>query len=126
VNLSIRFRVEFAENSNIGRGQIELLEAIEKWGSLSKAARSMTMSYRHAWQLLESLNRTFEKRVTINSVGGRGGGGAAVTDFGRTVIEGFRGFEHRIRGIGTECFQAILPEVSDSPLVTIRRSRRIL
>jgi molybdate transport system regulatory protein len=124
VPLSIRFRVEFAENSNIGPGQIALLEAIEQCGSLSRAARSMAMSYRHAWQLLESLNRTFEKRVTINSVGGRGGGGAAVTEFGRSVIEGFRGLEHRISGIGTECFQSIIPEVSSNPLMTVRRTRR--
>jgi molybdate transport system regulatory protein len=113
---SIRIRIEFAKHSSIGRGQIELLEAIEKRSSLSQAARSMAMSYRHAWQLIDGLNKTFEQRVTINRVGGSGGGGTQVTEFGRSVIEGFRRLECRIEGIGAECLKAILPEVAGSSL----------
>jgi molybdate transport system regulatory protein len=108
VPFSIRIRIEVAENSSVGCGQIELLEAIEKRGSLSQAARSMAMSYRHAWEILDCLNKTFAHRVTINRVGGSGGGGTQVTEFGRSVIEGFRRLECRIGGIGAECLQAIL------------------
>ena len=52
---SIRFRIDFAENLNLGPGKIALLEAIGIHGSLSTAAASIGLSYRRAWLLLDSL-----------------------------------------------------------------------
>jgi molybdate transport system regulatory protein len=74
-----RFRIDFAENSNIGPGKIALLESIQTHGSVSAAARAMKLSYRRAWLLLESLNRAFSDPVSVNSVGGIGGGGVQIT-----------------------------------------------
>jgi molybdate transport repressor ModE-like protein len=61
---------------DVGPGKIELLEQIERAGSLSKAARDNGMSYRRAWQLLESLNSSFATPVAVARMGGYGGGGA--------------------------------------------------
>jgi len=86
----IRFRVDFTEHSNLGPGKVALLEEIRKYGSLSEAARRMRMSYRRAWLLLDSLNNSFDVPATVNSTGGRGGGGAEVTPFGVLLIERYR------------------------------------
>ena len=45
----------------MGPGKAELIERIAQTGSISAAAREMGMSYRRAWQLVESLNRTFRE-----------------------------------------------------------------
>ena len=92
-SLTVRFRVDFGRNEAVGPGKISLLEHIDECGSLSQAARELGMSYRRAWQLLESLNLTFRLPVATTSVGGRGGGGAALTAFGRDLIKSYRAFD---------------------------------
>jgi len=59
----IRFRIDFGPRSCVGPGKISLLEQIERCGSLSEAARDLNMSYRRAWQLLDSLNSCFRTPV---------------------------------------------------------------
>ena len=68
------FRVDLGPGCSIGPGKIELLEAIARTGSIRQAARTMRMSYRRAWLLIESINRSFREPVTTASVGGQGGG----------------------------------------------------
>ncbi len=58
-----------------------MLEAIRRDGSLSQAARSLGMSYRRAWLLIESLNSYFQEPVTLATKGGKGGGGVTITKF---------------------------------------------
>ena len=52
----VRFRVDFSEACSLGPGKIELLESIQKTGSLRQAAQALGMSYRRAWLLLDGLN----------------------------------------------------------------------
>lgn len=73
----------------IGYGRVVLLERIKKYGSISMAAKSMDMSYRHAWELVDSMNRLSRKGLVETSTGGRGGGGATVTPEGERAIELF-------------------------------------
>lgn len=82
----LRLRIEFAGAHTLGPGKIQLLEAMQESGSISAAARSMGMSYRHAWEMLDDVNRCFGGRVFETESGGRAGGGARVTDFGRELI----------------------------------------
>jgi molybdate transport system regulatory protein len=99
--LSIRFRLDFGNASAIGPGKIALLETIARTGSLSQAARELGMSYRRAWLLLDSLNNSFRRPVAELSKGGRGGGGATLTPFGKTLVGAYRklevGFQQRAR-----------------------------
>jgi len=92
----VRFRVDIAPGCSIGPGKIALLENILETGSLSAAARRLGMSYRRAWLLLDSLNRSFRERLTAASVGGHGGGGVVLTVLGRQVIAEYRGMERDI------------------------------
>jgi len=79
----------------IGPGKAELIERIDATGSISAAARAMDMSYRRAWQLVEALNADFAETVVETAVGGRRGGGARVTPFGREVAAAFRQLEEK-------------------------------
>jgi molybdate transport system regulatory protein len=88
----------------VGPGKIALLEQIERCGSLSQAARSLNVSYRRAWQLLDSLNSCFVEPVVLTSKGGRGGGGATLTLLGERLIHVYRAFDVRIQARAAQCF----------------------
>jgi len=108
----VRFRIDFSAHAAVGPGKIELLEAIGKSGSLSQAARDLGMSYRRAWLLVASLNTSFRKPVARAVTGGRGGGGATLTDFGHALIESYRALDRDISSIAARHLQGILPAVA--------------
>ena len=86
----IRLGVYLEENGpKLGRGKIELLKAVRDRGSISAAARSMGMAYRHAWCLLDELNRSFSEPVITSKMGGPRGGGARITAWGEELAERF-------------------------------------
>lgn len=84
-----RIWIESENNVLLGEGRVHLLKAIQETGSLSKAAKSLNISYKKAWQLLDSVNKSAKKPVTINSIGGKGGGGAELTEYGKSLILAF-------------------------------------
>ncbi|HEX5419278.1 MAG TPA: transcriptional regulator [Gammaproteobacteria bacterium] len=73
----------------IGPGKIELLRRIEDERSISAAARSMGMSYRRAWLLVDELNRLFNAPVVVTHVGGSMRGGASVAPLGAKLIRSY-------------------------------------
>ncbi|WP_250436948.1 winged helix-turn-helix domain-containing protein [Hanstruepera flava] len=73
----------------LGEGRVSLLKAIDETGSLSKAAKSIGMSYKKAWSLIDAVNKRAEKPVTSSSIGGKGGGGAELTEYGKSLVETF-------------------------------------
>lgn len=79
----------------MGPGKARLVAAIDATGSISAAARSMGMSYRRAWQLVEALNQSFNDPVVMTATGGRRGGGARVTPFGRELVRRYRVMENK-------------------------------
>jgi molybdate transport system regulatory protein len=81
---------------NIGPGKIRLLEAIQSTGSLSGAARQLHISYRRAWDMLDSLNRNCPVLLVESSVGGVRGGGASLTGQGRALLERYRALEANV------------------------------
>lgn len=83
----------------MGPGKAALLEGIGRSGSISAAARSMRMSYRRAWQLVDAMNASFAKPLVVTEIGGRRGGGAAVTSFGLEVLARYRKMETRASDI---------------------------
>src|SRR5882762_3846234 len=62
----------FGPGRAIGHGKVRLLEAVRDHGSISAAGRSMGMSYRRAWLLLDELNHIFEEPVIDAKHGGSG------------------------------------------------------
>jgi molybdate transport system regulatory protein len=70
-----------------------LLEAIDREGSISAAGRKLEMSYRRAWDLVDALNQLLGSAVVEASPGGYRGGGATLTDAGRTLVADYRAIE---------------------------------
>ena len=73
----------------MGPGKAKLVGLIDSTGSISAAAREMGMSYRRAWQLVEAINASFNEPVIVTAVGGKRGGGAVVTDFGKRMVDAY-------------------------------------
>jgi molybdate transport system regulatory protein len=91
----LTMRVDFGAGRALGPGKIRLLEAIGKTGSISQAGRTLDMSYRRAWLLVHDLNLCFREPVVTTQPGGAQGGGAALTPFGRDLIEKYRSIESK-------------------------------
>lgn len=89
----LRLRLLFGPEIAVGPGKVALLQAIRETGSISAAARRMNMSYRRAWLLVDTMNRCFRKPLVDASPGGKGGGGAKVTEFGATVLAKYQTME---------------------------------
>lgn len=90
-----QLRVLLGAATAMGPGKAALVEAIAQTGSISAAAREMGMSYRRAWDLVETMNRCFVAPLVETTTGGRGGGGARVTDLGRDVVARYRRMEEK-------------------------------
>jgi molybdate transport system regulatory protein len=89
----LMLRVDFGPNRAIGPGKIRLLEAIAASGSISQAGRTLGMSYRRAWLLIDDMNHCFREPVVAAQPGGSRGGGAALTAFGRQLVGNYRAIE---------------------------------
>lgn len=105
--LRIRFRVDLDSRCSVGIGKIELLENIARTGSISQAAREMRMSYRRAWLLLHDVNVGFDRPAVEASTGGRHGGGAALTDFGRSLVAAYRDLEQDIQALAASRLRSL-------------------
>ncbi|HTH98169.1 MAG TPA: winged helix-turn-helix domain-containing protein [Stellaceae bacterium] len=91
VTLSVR--IDLDADGRIGPGKIELLEKIAAFGSISAGGRAMDMSYRRAWELVESLNKLFGQPVVAAQTGGKHGGGAVLTPMGLALVTRYRAIE---------------------------------
>jgi len=89
----LTIRIVFGEGRAVGPGKIRLLELIGETGSIAAAGRAMAMSYRRAWLLIDELNAMFRHKVVETQMGGTGGGGAHLTDFGRDLVREYRAIE---------------------------------
>jgi len=87
-----RIWIDGPEGTFIGWGRVNLLEQIREHGSITKAAKSLEMAYRHAWDLVDSMNRQSKMPFVEVTAGGKGGGGARVTEEGEKAIRLFRKF----------------------------------
>ena len=81
--------IEGRDGTFLGYGRVVLLERIRETGSISKAAKTMEMSYKHAWDLVDSMNRQAKEPLVEKVSGGRGGGGTRLTEAGERAIAGF-------------------------------------
>ncbi|WBU60470.1 winged helix-turn-helix domain-containing protein [Paracoccus albus] len=86
----LQVRLYLAPDAWLGPGKADLLELIDRTGSISEAGRQIGMSYKRAWSLVEELNRIFSTPLVERVRGGAGGGGACLTAEGREVLEIFR------------------------------------
>lgn len=90
-----KFRILSGDDIAMGPGKSELLAAIDATGSISQAAKQLGMSYRRAWNLVDTMNRCFTEPLVTTATGGDHGGGARVTAFGRDVLARFTDMQRK-------------------------------
>ena len=86
---TLKIRIDLGRTTAIGPGKAELLALIIETGSISAAAKRMRMSYRRAWELVDTMNRCFDQPLVSTSTGGVQGGGAVVTPLGHAVLRDY-------------------------------------
>lgn len=88
-----RIWIHTEEGAFLGLGRVALLQKIGEHGSISKAALDMKMSYKKAWELVNSMNSQNNGPLVTRKIGGKGGGGSELTEFGRRAIKLFTELE---------------------------------
>lgn len=92
-----------------GTGRRSLLEAIDTYGSISRAAEEINLSYRKAWCYLKAMEERLGMRLVEKRVGGRKGGGTTLTDGARDFIERHKTMEDGLREIVDRRFKDTFP-----------------
>jgi molybdate transport system regulatory protein len=104
---NVKVHIPFGKVSAIGPGKADLLEAIDHGGSISAAARQMGMSYKRAWDLVDTMNKSFREPLVSTAAGGSYGGGAQVTEFGHEVLRRYRAIEDKANASVADDLQAL-------------------
>ena len=92
--LSCKAWIEYKGKPLIGKGGAEILEAIDKENSISKAAETLGMSYRYVWNYIQEIQSVMEEPIVDTYKGGKsGGGGAKLTDLGKSLLAEYKQVE---------------------------------
>lgn len=97
--IRLRCWIDIDGTKHFGPGPARLLELIEASGSISKAAKSMGMSYKKAWDLVEKMNARGQTPYVIARKGGKAGGGTTLTPTGRKIVKSFRRLNQKLQDV---------------------------
>ena len=86
----------------MGIGRLELLDHIQRTGSINQAAKAMKMSYKRAWELVHSMNTQAGTPLVTTQTGGEKGGGAIITETGETYLAFYRALHERFQQFLTD------------------------
>jgi molybdate transport system regulatory protein len=109
---SLSVRIDLDREGRIGPGKIQLLENIEACGSISAAGRAMDMSYKRAWDLVDEINRVCRQTAVERQTGGKHGGGAVLTPFGKSLIARYRKIERDAASAVRKELQALRTDIA--------------
>ena len=108
---SLSVRIDLEPEGRIGPGKIQLLENIDRCGSISAAGRAMDMSYKRAWDLVDEINRICRHTAVEPQTGGKNGGGAVLTPFGISLVKRYRKIERDATSAVRKELQALRSEI---------------
>jgi len=92
-----RLWIDKDDSAFLGHGRVELLALIGETGSISAAARAMSMSYKAAWDAVDAMNNLADRPLVERTAGGKRGGGTRLTQEGRRIVTMFREVEAEYR-----------------------------
>lgn len=101
-------RIESEDERFFGPGRLQLLENIMETGSISQAAKRMQMSYKKAWDMVNSMNQHTRKPIVSTHTGGEKGGGTVVTEEGKELITAFKKLHEEFQASLDEKMKAFL------------------
>jgi len=94
-----RISLDTDEGVLLAGQRVNLLEAIERRGSIQQAARELGLSYKSAWDAVNAMNNLCDRPLVQREVGGRRGGGSYLTEQGRNMVRLFRAVEREYQRI---------------------------
>ncbi|MGL4312855.1 MAG: winged helix-turn-helix domain-containing protein [Sphingomonas sp.] len=113
--LKLKAQILCGAEAAMGPGKADLLEAIDRTGSISAAGRAMGMSYRKTWLLVDSMNRCWRDRLVETMAGGGAGRGARLTQAGREVLAAFRQLEARLVDVAGDDVATLAAMLREQP-----------
>ena len=99
IEINNRIWIEKDGLAFLGNGRISLLESIHEEGSINKAAKSLGMSYKRAWHMVDAMNTLSDEPLVERLTGGSGGGGTHLTLKGQQIIKEFRRIDTMCRSL---------------------------
>lgn len=87
MEISSNLTLELSDEPFLLEKRIELLHAIKKEGSISKAAKVVPMSYKSAWEAINAMNNLSLTPIVLKETGGSGGGGTKLTAYGKNLLK---------------------------------------
>ena len=114
IELDYRFWINNADGKNIlGAGKIRLLENIDKFNSISAAAKEMNMSYRKAWGDIRNIENSLGFEITSKHRGGKYGGGTSLSDKGKKLVRLFKEIQIELDKNIIDAFLKFKDEICD-------------
>jgi molybdate transport system regulatory protein len=96
----------------MGPGKAELLQAIAETGSISAAGRTLGMSYRRAWLLVDTMNRCFDTPLVESAAGS----GARVTAAGEAALADYLALAEQVEtAAGGAAYERLQRAIRGSP-----------
>lgn len=92
MEVKFKFWVEKSGEVLVSDGKIGILKSIDELGSIQKAAEKIGMSYRHAWGIIQKLERRAGIKFVETQIGGKDGGSAHLTSEGKEFLKKFAKF----------------------------------
>jgi molybdate transport system regulatory protein len=112
--MQIAYKIWLDNNGKVfGEGILELMEEVEKTGSLHRSAMDLGMSYRTAWSMVRKIEKRLGFAIMNRKAGGHAGGGSQITPEGRNLMEHYRALlqevDETVRQLYQKHFGDILP-----------------
>ena len=122
--LKLTAQIICGEEIAMGPGKADLLDAIEREGSISGAGRALGMSYRRAWVLVDVMNRCWSDRLVESTIGGLQQG-ARLTEAGREVLAVYRDLEQRLADASAAPMQVLSQRLLPAPRPVERKPSKL-
>ena len=87
----------FTDQKCFGPGIAELLRHVDELHSLRAAAQAMEMAYSKAWTIMKNAETGLGVKLLDSSTGGKNGGGAALTEDARRILDAYERYCERLR-----------------------------
>lgn len=97
--------IEVGGKPVFGRGRRFLFEAIDRYGSINRAAKEINISYRKAWGYIKAMEERLGIKLIERQTGGKNGGGAVLTQEAREFLKKYKAMETGIVEIVDERFK---------------------
>jgi len=110
--MDVKFKVWLEKKGEVilSNGKFGILKKIDQLGSIQKAAEEFGMSYRHAWGMVQKIEKRSGLKLLDTQIGGREGGGAKLTPEGKAFLVQYEGFSKGLDELIEKKFKKAFPK----------------